>query len=247
MKNKKLIIALDVETPRKALDLVKQLHSVAGMFKVGSQLFTAAGPQIVRDIIAHDSAVFLDLKFHDIPHQVAGAARSAAELGVSLFTIHASGGSEMMQRAVDSVNEVAAKGGTRSGVLAISVLTSIDATILSQIGVTSTPSESVLRLVKLAEASGVDGVVASPQEIETIRQTVSRPDFLVVTPGIRPTANEAGDQKRVAKPAAAIAAGASYLVVGRPITGAPDPLAAANDIIAEMEQGESLRTKGTDR
>ena len=236
MKNKKLIIALDVETPRKALDLVKQLHSVAGMFKVGSQLFTAAGPQIVRDILAHDSQVFLDLKFHDIPHQVAGAARSAAELGVFLFTIHASGGSEMMQRAVDSVNEVAAKTGHRSSVLAISVLTSIDATILEQIGVTSTPSESVLRLVKLAEAAGVDGVVASPQEIEAIRQTVSRPEFLVVTPGIRPAANEAGDQKRVATPAAAIAAGASYLVVGRPITGAPDPLAAAHEISAEMNE-----------
>jgi len=236
MKNKKLIIALDVETPRKALDLVKQLHSIAGMFKVGSQLFTAAGPQIVRDILAHDSQVFLDLKFHDIPHQVAGAARSAAELGVFLFTIHASGGSEMMQRAVDSVNEVAAKTGHRSSVLAISVLTSIDATILEQIGVTSTPSESVLRLVKLAEAAGVDGVVASPQEIEAIRQTVSRPEFLVVTPGIRPAANEAGDQKRVATPAAAIAAGASYLVVGRPITGAPDPLAAAHEISAEMNE-----------
>jgi len=236
MKNKKLIIALDVETPRKALDLVNQLHSVAGMFKVGSQLFTAAGPQIVRDILAHDSQVFLDLKFHDIPHQVAGAARSAAELGVFLFTIHSSVGSEMMQRAVDSVNEVAAKTGHRSSVLAISVLTSIDATILEQIGVTSTPSESVLRLVKLAEAAGVDGVVASPQEIEAIRQTVSRPEFLVVTPGIRPAANEPGDQKRVATPAAAIAAGASYLVVGRPITGAPDPLAAAHEISAEMNE-----------
>jgi len=247
MKNKKLIIALDVETAAKALDLVKQLHSVAGMFKVGSQLFTAAGPQIVRDIIAHDSKVFLDLKFHDIPHQVAGAARSAAELGVSLFTIHASGGSEMMRRAVDSVNEVAATGGTRSAVLAISVLTSIDATILNQIGVASTPTESVMRLVKLAEASGVDGVVASPQEIETIRQTVSRSEFLVVTPGIRPATNDAGDQKRVATPAAAIAAGASYLVVGRPITGAPDPVAAANEIISEMERGEALRTKGTDQ
>lgn len=247
MKNKKLIIALDVETPAKALELVNQLHSVAGMFKVGSQLFTAAGPQIVRDILAHDTKVFLDLKFHDIPHQVAGAARSAAELGVSLFTIHASGGSEMMRRAVDSVNEVAAKGGARSAVLAISVLTSIDATILSQIGVSSTPSESVLRLVKLADESGVDGVVASPREIETIRQTVSRPEFLIVTPGIRPATNDAGDQKRVATPSAAIAAGASYLVVGRPITGAPDPLAAATDIVAEMELGESLRTKGTDQ
>ena len=247
MKNKKLIIALDVETPTKAIDLVKQLHSVAGMFKVGSQLFTAAGPQIVRDILAHDSKVFLDLKFHDIPHQIAGAARSAAELGVSLFTIHASGGSEMMQRAVNSVNEVAAKTGTRASVLAISVLTSIDAKILSEIGVTSSPEESVLRLVKLAEAAGVDGVVASPQEIETIRRTVSRPEFLVVTPGIRPSANEAGDQKRVATPAAAIAAGASYLVVGRPITGAPDPLAAAKQIVSEMEHGQSLRTKGTDQ
>ena len=247
MKNKKLIIALDVETPTKALDLVKELHSVAGMFKVGSQLFTAAGPQIVRDILAHDAKVFLDLKFHDIPHQVAGAARSAAELGVSLFTIHASGGSEMMRRAVDSVDEVAAKSGHRANVLAISVLTSIDATILSQIGITSTPAESVLRLVKLAEASGVDGVVASPQEIKSIRQTVSNPDFLVVTPGIRPATNEAEDQKRVATPAAAIAAGASYLVVGRPITGAADPVAAATEIISEMEQGESLRTKGTDQ
>ena len=236
MKNEKLIIALDVETPAKALNLVKQLHGVAGMFKVGSQLFTAAGPAIVRDILAQDAKVFLDLKFHDIPHQVAGAARSAAELGVSLFTIHASGGSEMMQRAVDSVNEVAAKRGTRSAVLAITVLTSIDATILSQIGVDSTPSESVVRLAKLAEASGIDGVVASPQEIETIRHTVSRPEFLVVTPGIRPAANEAGDQKRTATPAAAIAAGASYLVVGRPITGAPDPLQAAHEIVAEIER-----------
>jgi orotidine-5'-phosphate decarboxylase len=230
----KLIIALDVETPAKALDLVKELHSLAGMFKVGSQLFTAAGPQIVRDIIAQESKVFLDLKFHDIPHQVAGAARSAAELGVSLFTIHASGGSEMMRRAVNSVNEVAAKSGVRSSVLAISVLTSIDAHVLAQIGVTSTPAESVLRLVKLAEASGVDGVVASPQEIASIRQTLNRPEFLVVTPGIRPATNETGDQKRVATPSAAIAAGASYLVVGRPITGAPDPLAAAHQILDEM-------------
>ena len=247
MKNNKLIIALDVETTSKALDLVKQLHSVAGMFKVGSTLFTTAGPQIVRDILAHDSKVFLDLKFHDIPHQVAGAARSAAELGVSLFTIHASGGSEMMRRAVDSVNEVAAKGGVRSAVLAISVLTSIDATILSEIGVTSTPAESVLRLVKLAETAGVDGVVASPQEIETIRRTVSSSDFLVVTPGIRPSSNETGDQKRVATPAAAIAAGASYLVVGRPITDTPDPLQAADEIVRQMQEAEASLTKGTDQ
>jgi orotidine-5'-phosphate decarboxylase len=230
----KLIVALDVETPSTALELVRQLHSVAGMFKVGSQLFTTAGPQIVKDIIALDSKVFLDLKFHDIPHQVAGAARAAAELGVSLFTVHASGGSEMLSRAVE-----AAAG--RSKVLAISVLTSIDAAILSQIGVTSSPEESVLRLVKLAEASGIDGVVASPREIKTIRSEIPRREFLVVTPGIRPAtsaSNTNEDQKRVATPAAAIADGASYLVVGRPITGAPDPVQAAEEIIAEMERAE---------
>jgi orotidine-5'-phosphate decarboxylase len=237
----KLIIALDVETPSKALDLVKELRSVAGMFKVGSQLFTAAGPQIVRDIIALDSRVFLDLKFHDIPHQVAGAARSAAELGVSLFTIHASGGSEMMRRAVDAVAEV----GNETAVLAISVLTSIDANILAQIGVNSTPSESVLRLVKVAEASGVDGVVSSAQEIKTIRDAIPNRNFLIVTPGIRPTQNESGDQKRIATPAAAISAGASYIVVGRPITSAADPLAAAQQIVTEMQQAEGAQTKGT--
>jgi orotidine-5'-phosphate decarboxylase len=234
--NEKLIVALDVETPNKALDLVRELRGVAGMFKVGSQLFTSAGPPIVRDIIALDTKVFLDLKFHDIPHQIAGAARSAAELGVSLFTIHASGGSEMMGRAVESVAEVAEqRGGVRSKILAISVLTSIDAAILSQIGVTATPEEQVLHLVRLAESAGVDGVVASPKEIESIRQTIQNPEFLIVTPGIRPATDGNEDQKRVATPAAAIAAGASYIVVGRPITGAPDPLAAAHQIVADME------------
>lgn len=234
-----LIVALDVETPTKAMDLVRELRGVAGMFKVGSQLFTAAGPQIVRDILALDTKVFLDLKFHDIPHQVAGAARSAAELGVSLFTIHASGGAEMMRRAVESVSEVAEQNrGVRSRILAISVLTSIEATILAQIGINSTPDEQVLRLVRLAETAGVDGVVASPKEIESIRQTVQNPEFLIVTPGIRPETNANEDQKRVANPAAAITAGASYLVVGRPITGAADPVAAAHEIVANMERRE---------
>ena len=228
----KLIIALDVETPAEALGLVRELHSVAGMFKVGSQLLTSAGPQIVKDIIALESKVFLDLKFHDIPHQVAGAARSAAELGVSLFTIHASGGGEMMRRAVESVSDR-----SRTKVLAITVLTSIDETVLSEIGVPSSPADAVIRLMKLAEASGVDGVVASPQEIETIRHAVSN-DFLIVTPGIRPATSQSGDQKRVATPGAAIAAGASYIVVGRPITGAANPLEAAREIVTEMEHSK---------
>lgn len=236
----KLIVALDVDTADRALELVKELREVAGMFKIGSTLFTAVGPQIVKEIIESGSRVFLDLKFHDIPHQVAGAARSAAELGVSLFTIHASGGSEMMKRATEAVAEVAERKGTpRAKVLAISVLTSVDEAILAEIGVSGSPAESVTRLVKLAEASGVDGVVASPQEVAGIRSNITSTDFLVVTPGIRPATTE-DDQRRVATPAAALAAGADYLVVGRPITGAPDPLAAARAILDEMEQAKAL-------
>jgi orotidine-5'-phosphate decarboxylase len=237
--NNKLIIALDVDTAEKTVALVDQLREVAGMFKIGSTLFTAVGPQIVKDIIASGTGVFLDLKFHDIPHQVAGAARSAAELGVSMFTIHASGGTEMMKRAAQAVAEVAERtGNPRTAVLAISVLTSVDSAILSQIGVTDSAAESVLRLVKLAAESGVDGVVASPQEVTAIRSAVPNPDFLVVTPGIRPAQTPEhtnDDQRRVATPEAALAAGASYLVVGRPITVAPDPLAAARAILNEME------------
>ena len=241
----KLIVALDVDTPAEALSLVNQLQGVAGMFKIGSQLFTLAGPSIVKEVVASGAKVFLDLKFHDIPHQVAGAARSAAQLGVSLFTLHASGGAEMMRRAVEAVAEVAGKEGTaRPAVLAVSVLTSIDATTLSQIGVNSSPEESVLRLVKLAEQAGVDGVVASPQEAANIRMSVAKRGFLIVTPGIRPARKDAGadDQRRVATPAAALAAGADYLVVGRPITAAADPVAAARAIVSEMTVASGTAT-----
>ena len=235
----KLIVALDVETPEEAFALVKQLRSVAGMFKIGSQLFTLAGPQIVRDVVASGAKVFLDLKFHDIPHQVAGAARSAAQLGVSLFTVHASGGAEMMRRAAEAVAEVADRENiSRPAVLAVSVLTSMDASALAQIGINSSPDESVLRLVKLAEQSGVDGVVASPQEAQRIRATVANRKFLIVTPGIRPAGGGGDDQRRVATPEAALKAGADYLVVGRPITAASDALAAARAIAAEMERAE---------
>ena len=236
----KLIVALDVDTPAQAFALVDQLRGVAGMFKIGSQLFTLAGPSIVKDIIASGVKVFLDLKFHDIPHQVAGAARSAAQLGVSLFTIHASGGAEMMRRAAEAVADVAEREGTaRPAVLAVSVLTSMDANALAQIGISSSPEESVLRLVKLAEQSGVDGVVASPQEAERIRATVANRKFLIVTPGIRPSGGGGDDQRRVATPEAALKAGADYLVVGRPITAASDPVAAAQAIAAEMGRAQS--------
>ena len=240
----KLIVALDVDTPAQALSLVQELRGVAGMFKVGSTLFTLAGPQIVRDIVESGAKVFLDLKFHDIPHQVAGAARSATELGVSLFTLHASGGTEMMRRAVDAATETAQRSNTtRPAVLAVTVLTSIDAQTLAKIGVNSTPEESVMRLVKLAEQAGVDGVVASPQEAARIRSTVA-PQFLIVTPGIRPASgNATDDQRRVSTPAAALAAGANYLVVGRPITAAADPVAAARQIVAEMSSERSGTAK----
>ena len=236
----KLIVALDVDTPAQALALVKELGPVVGMFKIGSQLFTLAGPQIVRDVVASGAKVFLDLKFHDIPHQVAGAARSAAQLGVSLFTVPASGGAEMMRRAAEAVTEVAEREGiTRPAVLAVSVLTSMDASALAQIGISSSPEESVLRLVKLAEQSGADGVVASPQETKKIRATVANPKFLIVTPGIRPAGGGGDDQRRVATPEAALKAGADYLVVGRPITAASDAVAAAQQIAAEMQRADN--------
>jgi orotidine-5'-phosphate decarboxylase len=234
----KLIVALDVQTIAEANKLVAQLKDVVGMFKIGSQLFAMAGPEFVKSTIESGQKVFLDLKFHDIPHQVAGAARVAAEFGVSLFTVHASGGAEMMRRAVDAVSEVAAQRQmTRSRIVAVSVLTSMDASTLAQIGVNDSPADSVMRLVKLAEASGVDGVVSSANEAAQIR-TLTTPGFVIVTPGIRTASgaevNKTEDQKRVATAALALNAGADYLVVGRPITSAPDPVAAAHRILAEM-------------
>jgi len=231
----KLIVALDVPTVAEANTLVEQLKDVVGMFKVGSQLFTSVGPSLVETIIEKGNAVFLDLKFHDIPHQVAGAARAAAELGVSLFTIHASGGAEMMERAVEAVMDVAEKNATtRTRIVAVSVLTSMDATSLEQVGVKDSPADAVRRLVKLSQDSGVDGAVCSPQEAQLIR-SIAGPNFLIVTPGIRSAANSAGDQKRIATAASAISSGASYLVVGRPITEALDPASAAQAIISEIE------------
>jgi orotidine-5'-phosphate decarboxylase len=239
VKNK-LIVALDVPTIAHAHQLVSELKDDVGMFKIGSQLFTLAGPQLVEDIIASGSKVFLDLKFHDIPHQVAGAARVAAELGVSLFTIHASGGSEMMRRAVDAVAEVTKEGSVR--VVAVSVLTSMDSKALADIGMNYNANAAVERLVQLAEASGVHGVVSSPQEAASIRSKTS-PDFLIVTPGIRPadTTAQNEDQKRIATPAAALSAGADYLVVGRPITGASNPRSAAQDLVQEMTTAVTRR------
>jgi len=232
----KLIVALDVDRADRALDLFDRLRDVVGMFKIGSQLFTAAGPHIVRQIVAKGGRVFLDLKFHDIPNTVAAAGIEATRLGVSIFNVHASGGAEMLKRTAEAVAETANREGlAKPNLIAVTVLTSLDQASLEQIGINDEPNALVARLARLAADCGLDGVVASPREIRVIRQTISSPDFLIVTPGIR-SANDANDdQKRTLTAAEAISAGADYLVVGRPILNAEDPVAAAAGVVAEIE------------
>lgn len=232
----RLIVALDVETARQARELFSQLRETACMFKIGSQLFTAAGPDFVREIVAAGSRVFLDLKFHDIPNSVAAASREAARLGVSIFNVHAAGGSEMMKRTAEVVTEVAEREGlSRPLVIAVTVLTSADATTLAEVGLSVEPKEQAVKLARLAAACGLDGVVASPHEVALVRSTVERESFVIVTPGVRPVGAATHDQKRVMTPAEAVRAGADYLVVGRAILEASDPPAAARKILDEMQ------------
>jgi orotidine-5'-phosphate decarboxylase len=224
----RLIVALDVPEEALAMVLVDALAGHVGMFKVGSQLFTSAGPDVVRAIVAKGERVFLDLKFHDIPNTVAGAVASAAQLGVSLLTVHGLGGKAMLEAAAGAIPAM----GTR--LLAITVLTSHDERTLGEVGVGRTLDEEVRALARLARSAGIDGVVASPHEVPLLREACGK-DLLIVTPGIRPAGARAADQARAATPAAALAAGADYLVVGRPITEAADPAAAARAIVKEME------------
>jgi orotidine-5'-phosphate decarboxylase len=234
----RLIVALDVETASEARRLVSALRGMVGMYKIGSQLFTAAGPSLVREIITSGERVFLDLKFHDIPNTVACAGVEAARLGVSVFNVHAAGGSEMMRHAADVVAECAVSEGlARPLIIAVTVLTSANAATLAEVGHSLKPDELVARLALLAEASGLDGVVASPREIALVRTAVPKPNFLVVTPGVRPAGAALFDQKRVMTPREAIRAGADYIVVGRPILNAPDPARATQQIIDELEVG----------
>ncbi len=231
----KLIVALDVDSATQALDLFVALRDLVGMFKIGSQLFTAAGPELVRQIIARGGRVFLDLKFHDIPNTVAAAGIEAARLGVSIFNIHAAGGAEMMKRAAAAVTEVSDREGlTRPNVIAVTVLTSMDQTNLEQSGFHERPGPLAVRLARAAFACGLDGVVASPQELGSIRQAISTPEFLIVTPGIRSSSDASNDQKRTLTAGAAISAGSDYLVVGRPVLTAADPPAAASSLVAEI-------------
>jgi orotidine-5'-phosphate decarboxylase len=239
LKNK-LIVALDVETAREALNLFDALKDVAGMFKIGSQLFTAAGPELVREIVRAGAPVFLDLKFHDIPNTVASAGVEATRLGVSIFDVHACGGSEMMRRTAEAVAETAEREGIpRPLVIGITVLTSFDDSTLTEAGVSSSVQEQVKRMARLADASGLDGVVASPHEVKLVRESVERQDFVVVAPGVRPAGAASDDQRRVMTPLEAVRAGADYLVVGRAILKAPDPAQAAQQIIEEMQQVEA--------
>ena len=236
----KLIVALDVKTAGDAQRLVDVLRGIAGMFKIGSQLFTATGPKFVRGLVNSGEQVFLDLKFHDIPNTVAAAGVEATRLGVSIFNVHAAGGSEMMRRTVAAVAQSAeAEGLTRPSIIAVTVLTSADPMTLAEVGWSATPEKLVGRLALLAEAAGMDGVVASPREVGIVRSVVKSPGFVVVTPGVRPEGVALGDQSRVTTPREAIAAGADYLVIGRPIIEAPDPARAALQIIDEMQTGST--------
>lgn len=228
----RIIVALDC-APDEALDLSERLAGHARWVKVGMTLYYAVGPAIVRQMHKLGFKVFVDLKLHDIPHQVYGAAASVAEAGADLLTVHAAGGADMMTAAAKGARKGAGMDGQAPAVAAITVLTSMDADALASIGVDAQPADQVTRLAALASSSGLDGIVCSPQEAAAMRELLG-PDALLVTPGVRPEGAALGDQSRVATPPAAFAAGASHLVIGRPITRAENPVAAFDDIAASL-------------
>lgn len=231
----RLIIALDVSTAAAAQKIVAAVGDSAFTYKVGMQLFTAEGPRIVRDLVASGRKVFLDLKYHDIPNTVAAAVREAAALGVSMLTVHASGGRKMLRAATE-----AATTNSALQVLAVTVLTSMDHSDLAELGLPERVVDQVLRLASLALASGCHGVVTSAREASALRHELGD-QFAIVTPGVRPAGAAHGDQARVVTPEEAIAAGATHIVVGRPITEAADPAAAARTILGQMNLVASHR------
>ncbi len=237
--SEKIIVALDVATFDKATELMDQLDETARALKVGSQLFTSIGPDVIREVKKRGKWLFLDLKFHDIPNTVARAAEVATELGVDMFNIHISGGLEMMRSAAEATKSKASELGIEKPiVLGVTILTSIDAPTLQEVfGSTKSLEEQVVHMAKLAQRAGLDGVIASPQEIKSIR-TACGDDFVIVTPGVRPEWASSDDQKRTMTPGEALAAGASYVVIGRPIRQAPEPANALARILQEV--GESF-------
>jgi orotidine-5'-phosphate decarboxylase len=236
-----LLVALDVDTAAEARAFADRLRGAVGGFKIGSRLFTSEGPRLVEEFVARGDRVFLDLKFHDIPNTVAGAVTAATRLGVWMVNVHASGGGTMLRAARAAADEEAARRSRPAPlVIAVTMLTSLDQRALTEIGVSEPMAAQVGRLAALAESCGLDGVVASPQEIEIIRRRCGR-QFVIVTPGIRGAAEQKGDQSRTLSAADALAAGATYLVVGRPILAAADPRAAAERIAAESVSGMDPR------
>jgi orotidine-5'-phosphate decarboxylase len=232
----KLIVALDVSSASAAQKIVAAVGDSASTYKVGMQLYTAEGPGVVRDLVVSGRRVFLDLKYHDIPNTVGSAVREAAQLGVSMLTVHASGGGKMLRAAVE-----AASSRPELIVLAVTVLTSMSQDDLGKIGIPGAVQDTVLRFAKLALDEGCQGIVASAHEAKALRSQYGQ-DFAIVTPGVRPSGSGHADQARVVTPAEAIAAGASHIVVGRPITEAADQAAAARGILAEMSAAVDLRS-----
>lgn len=233
----RIIVALDVEAADEARRIIDELRGEAGAFKIGLQLFVAAGPTFVREVAASGVNVFLDLKFHDIPNTVAKASIEAARLGVWMFNMHASGGTEMMRRATDAVREFCEREGTEMPImLAVTLLTSLDRGVLTETGIEIGVEEYVCRLARQSAASGLAGVVASPNEVASIKSSIKSEPFVIVTPGIRPINETCDDQKRVMTPAGALAAGSDYLVIGRPITAASNRTGALRKIIEEIDQ-----------
>ena len=233
----RLVVALDFPSAAPAKDLAGRLSGRVGLFKVGMELFYAAGPVVVREI-AEAGGVFLDLKLHDIPHTVAGAVRSLVPMAPAILNVHASGGLAMMQAAREAAGDEAARlGVTPPRLVAVTVLTALDEEAFRQAGFKGTIADTVLHLAHLAACAGLDGVVASAGEAAAIRRELG-PGFLIITPGIRPQGAAAGDQRRLFSPAAAVRAGASHLVVGRPVTAALDPVRAVQDILDEMAKAE---------
>lgn len=229
----KIIVALDYADAQSALNLVDQLNPSLCKLKVGKELFTAAGPQFVEKLIAKNFQVFLDLKFHDIPTTVKKACQAASNLGVWMLNVHASGGSAMMQAAAEGVDMGAQKQAVKPILIAVTVLTSMNQANLNEIGIQDSVENQVLKLAKLSQRAGLQGVVCSAQEAQTLRQHLGN-NFLLVTPGIRPTTSDLDDQSRVLTPAQALSMGASYLVIGRPITQATQPLLALTQIHEEI-------------
>lgn len=228
----RIIVAIDCDRTR-AVELADALAGHAKWLKVGMTLFYAEGPQIVREFNERGFKVFLDLKFHDIPHQVRGAARSAALAGANLMSVHGLGSGAMLAACREGAEEAAEIRGSRPNLVAITVLTSMDQDALSEVGVTDAVADEAARLARLAQENGIDGIVCSPMEAESMRALLG-PDAWIVTPGVRPAGAALGDQSRVATPAQAIERGASHIVVGRPITGADDPVAAYEAIVSEL-------------